>query len=96
MNRFSNKNFLKNLTTAKLIQIHPLEMSVRTKNNQLKKIIKLVIEYHHNLGNQKSSLSEFLKVFEKNGFDYLIDARNIPINYENTFQDVLLYLYKIN
>ena len=64
------------------------------KNNQLKIIIKLVIEYHHNIGNHKSSLSEFLKVFEKNGFDYLIDARNIPINYENTFQDILLYLYK--
>ena len=41
MNRFSNKNFLKNLTTAKLIQIHPLQMIVRTKNNQLKKSIAI-------------------------------------------------------
>ena len=41
MNRFSNKNFLKNLTTAKLIQIHPLQMAVRTKNNQLKKSIAI-------------------------------------------------------
>ena len=41
MNRFSNKNFLKNLTSAKLIQIHPLEMKVRTKNNQLKKSIAI-------------------------------------------------------
>ena len=64
------------------------------KNNQLNKIIKLVIEYHHNIGNHKSSLSEFLQIFEKNGFEYQIDARNIPINDENTFQDVLLYLYK--
>ena len=64
------------------------------KNNQLKKIIKLVIEYHHNIGNHKSSLSEFLQVFEKNGFEYQIDARNIPINHENTFQDILLCLYK--
>jgi len=31
MNRFSNQNFFKNLTRAKLIQIHPLEMKVRTK-----------------------------------------------------------------
>ena len=60
------------------------------KNNQLTKIIKLVIEYHHNIGNHKSSLSEFLQVFEKNGFKYQIDARNIPINHENIFQDVLL------
>ena len=41
MNRFSNKNFFKNLTSAKLIQIHPLEMNVRTKNNQLKKSIAI-------------------------------------------------------
>ena len=41
MNRFSNKNFFKNLTSAKLIQIHPLEMTVRTKNNQLKKSIAI-------------------------------------------------------
>ena len=41
MNRFSNKNFFKNLTSAKFIQIHPLEMKVRTKNNQLKKSIAI-------------------------------------------------------
>lgn len=41
MNRFSSKNFLKNLTTAKLTQIHPLQMTVRTKNNQLKKSIAI-------------------------------------------------------
>ncbi len=41
MNRFSNKNFLRNLTSAKLIQIHPLEMHVRTKHNQLKKSIAI-------------------------------------------------------
>ena len=41
MNRFSNKNFFKNLASAKLIQIHPLEMKVRTKNNQLKKSIAI-------------------------------------------------------
>tara|TARA_Y100000590_G_scaffold405264_1_gene493402 strand:+ start:2078 stop:2857 length:780 start_codon:yes stop_codon:yes gene_type:complete len=39
MNKFSNKNLLKNLNTAKLIQINPLEMIVRTKNNQQKKSI---------------------------------------------------------
>jgi NAD+ kinase len=41
MNKFYNKNFLKNLTNAKLIQIHPLQMFVRTKNNQLKKSIAI-------------------------------------------------------
>ncbi len=41
MNKFSNKNFLKNLNNAKLIQIHPLEMNVRTNNNQLKRSIAI-------------------------------------------------------
>ena len=41
MNKFSNKNLLKNLNSAKLIQIHPLEIIVRTKNNQQKKLIAI-------------------------------------------------------
>jgi len=41
MNRFSNKNFFKNLNSSKLIQIYPLEMKVITKNNQLKKSIAI-------------------------------------------------------
>ena len=41
MNKFSNKNLLKNLNSAKLIQIHPLEIIVRTKNNQQKKSIAI-------------------------------------------------------
>ena len=41
MNKFSNKNFLKNLTNAKIVQIHPLQMVVKTKNNQIKKSIAI-------------------------------------------------------
>tara|TARA_B110000196_G_scaffold319304_1_gene336993 strand:- start:1981 stop:2754 length:774 start_codon:yes stop_codon:yes gene_type:complete len=41
MNKFSNKNFLKNLKTSKSIKIHPLQMIVRTKNNQIKKSIAI-------------------------------------------------------
>ena len=37
MNKFSAKNFIKNLKNPKLISISPLEMTVRTKNNQIKK-----------------------------------------------------------
>ena len=39
MNKFSNKNFLQNFITSKMIEIHPLQMTVRTKNNQIKKSI---------------------------------------------------------
>ncbi len=41
MNKFSNKNFLKNLTNSKTVQIHPLQMIVKTKNNQIKKSIAI-------------------------------------------------------
>ena len=41
MNKFSNKNFIKNLVNSKSIQIHPLHMSVKTKKNQLKKSIAI-------------------------------------------------------
>jgi NAD+ kinase len=41
MNRFSNKNFLNNLKTSNSIKIYPLQMSVKTKNNQLKKSIAI-------------------------------------------------------
>ena len=41
MNKFSNKNFLKNLKTSHSIRIHPLQMTVKTKNNLVKKSIAI-------------------------------------------------------
>ena len=32
MNKFSKKNFIKNLISAKMISISPLEMSIKSKN----------------------------------------------------------------
>ena len=41
MNKFSNKNFLKNLKSSSNIKINPLQMTVKTKNNQIKKSIAI-------------------------------------------------------
>jgi len=41
MNKFSNKNFLKNLRTSHSIKIHPLQMTVKTRNDQIKKSIAI-------------------------------------------------------
>ena len=41
MNRYSSKNFLKNLESLKQIKINPLQMIVKTKNNQTKKAIAI-------------------------------------------------------
>ena len=41
MNKFSNENFLKNLKTSHIIIIHPLQMSVKTKGDLVKKSIAI-------------------------------------------------------
>ena len=41
MNKFSSKNFIKNFRSLKSIQIYPLQMTVRTKSNQIKKSIAI-------------------------------------------------------
>ena len=41
MNKFSNKDFLRNLRTSKNIKIHPIQMIVKNKYNQIKKSIAI-------------------------------------------------------
>ncbi len=41
MNKFSNKNFLKNLNSSNIVEINPLQMKVKTKNNQIKTSIAI-------------------------------------------------------
>ena len=41
MNKFSSKNFIKNLSKAKMITISPLEMIVKNNNNQIKKYLAI-------------------------------------------------------
>tara|TARA_B110000027_G_C16060165_1_gene274083 strand:- start:355 stop:1125 length:771 start_codon:yes stop_codon:yes gene_type:complete len=41
MNKFSSKDIIKNLTKSNMISISPLEMIVKTKNNQIKRSIAI-------------------------------------------------------
>ena len=41
MNRFSAKNFIKNYQNSKNVKIHPIQMIVKNKNNQIKKSIAI-------------------------------------------------------
>jgi NAD+ kinase len=41
MNKFSNKNIIKNLDISKSTKIYPLQMTVTNKNNQIKKSIAI-------------------------------------------------------
>ena len=57
MNKFSDKNFLKNLKISKNIKIHPLQMTVKTKMNQIKKSIAINEVSILRQGKQASSIS---------------------------------------
>ena len=57
MNKFSNENFLKNLKAARGIKIHPLQMNVKTKNDQVKKSIAINEVSILRQGKQASSIS---------------------------------------
>jgi FkbM family methyltransferase len=53
----------------------------------LKNISLLVIEYHHNIGNN-ASFAEFLSILERNGFTYYVDSVLAPREMD---QDILVY-----
>ena len=41
MNKFSSENIIKNLINANMISISPLEMTIKKKNNQIKKLLAI-------------------------------------------------------
>lgn len=61
------------------------------ESTAIKKVNEYLIEYHHNMNNDKSALASFLQKFELNGFNYNIRA---DFNQLNSFQDLLIHLNK--
>ena len=57
MNKFSSKNFLRNLITSHSVRIHPLQMSVKTKTDRVKKSIAINEVYILRQSKQASSIS---------------------------------------
>tara|TARA_Y100000310_G_C20597748_1_gene771376 strand:- start:167 stop:736 length:570 start_codon:yes stop_codon:yes gene_type:complete len=62
------------------------------KTNKLKMVNEVICEYHHNIS-PESTLSTFLDLFEKSGFNYQISAFQRP-PLEKTSQNLLIYFYK--
>lgn len=60
------------------------------KTKKLKKIKKMIVEYHHNIKN-KSRLSDFLKILERNHLSYRLAGNSGPLDKENAYQDILIY-----
>lgn len=85
-------------------QVDLLKMDIEGAEHQvLNKIIEegqlnlfdeLILEYHHNIGNDDSKLGKLLNEFEKSGFKYQIEAENMNLYQKNQFQDLLIYFYK--
>jgi FkbM family methyltransferase len=89
-------NYLKNIDAVDLIKIDVEGAEINIINdlvnsNCLNKAKEYIIEYHHNIKDDKSSLSSFLQKFELNGFNYNIKAEFSEID---TMQDILIHLYK--
>jgi FkbM family methyltransferase len=97
LSSFIKKNDIKNIDFIKM-DIEGSEKEVMKdldKNKMFDRIKKLLIEYHHKITGEKSCLGDYLKILEKNNFEYQIDARCIPVSSHNKNQsDVLIYCYR--
>jgi len=61
------------------------------KTSTLNKAKTYLIEYHHNINQDRSKLSVFLKKFESHGFSYNLRTNYIP---GKRFQDIFIHFYR--
>lgn len=89
-------NYIKHFESIDLIKMdvegaefHIVEDLVTSST--LNKVKEYIIEYHHNLKQEQSKLSSFLRIFEDHGYNYNLKGNFSEIN---SFQDVLIHFYK--
>lgn len=88
----------------KIAIIHFLKMDIEgsefesiielSNNKTLGLIHEMIVEYHHNIRKNNSSLAKLLIKFEKLNFRYQMYSKPIPLYKKNVFQDILLYIYR--
>lgn len=64
------------------------------ETGKLSLIRRMIIEYHHKIGNAPARLSQFLQTIEASGFEYQLSAKCDPITREGFTQDVLIGAYR--
>ena len=89
-------DYLKQLKTIDLIKmdVEGAELNIindLVESFTINKVKEYIIEYHHNMEGNRSTLSSFLEKFESNGFKYNIKASYSKIN---SPQDLLIHFYK--
>lgn len=63
-------------------------------SGKLSNVGEMVIEYHHHVGKEPSSLSSFLGLLESGGFSYQISASHFPWAAHDRPQDILIRAYR--
>ena len=80
------------------IDIEGAEMEVLDElaaSGKLNKVRQIAVEFHHHVEPNENRLSQFLKLFEANGFGYQIrTATQRPVQL-GSFQDVMIYAYRM-
>jgi Methyltransferase FkbM domain len=79
------------------LDVEGAEFDVMTdleRSGKLSLIKRMVIEYHHKIGNRASSLAQFLAILEKAGFEYQIYGDCEPVTRQDVFQDILIGAYR--
>jgi len=66
-------------------------LSELVRSGKIRIVRRLVVEYHHRIGNQNSCLANFLRDLEESGFEYQIHASDQFLSQPQTaFQDILI------
>jgi len=89
-------DYLKDIGSVDLIKmdVEGAEINIvhdLIESSCINKVKEYIIEYHHNMNEDKSRLSSFLQKFELSGFNYNIKATFSNLN---SFQDVLIHFYR--
>jgi FkbM family methyltransferase len=89
-------SYMKQLPVIDLVKIDVEGAEINIINDllqsgELSKPEQYIIEYHHNMAGENSSLSSFLKKFETAGYNYSVKANFSKIK---AFQDILIHCYK--
>jgi FkbM family methyltransferase len=64
------------------------------KENKLRYIKQMAIEYHHHIDKDKDTFSEILMLLEKSGFGYQIESDLERPLANKQFQDILIFAYQ--
>ncbi len=65
-----------------------------TRDNVLKNLDQVILEYHHQINHQPAALAPFLAQWETAGFGYRLHTNAMPLAQQGKFQDILFYFHK--